>query len=467
MKKPGADARSRRSTTLWSSAGGVDPALFSYTSGSDHEWDRQLLRWDVIGSLGHVEGLRASHLLRPAEFRRLRAGLRAALRAVDGGKLTLGRKDEDVHTAVENWLTAHHGNIGEMLHTGRSRNDQVACDLRLFLKDRLLEVHAATLALVDRLLEFGRREQRTLWPGYTHTRRAMPSSAALWAGGLAEGLLDTLATLPALWSQVDRSPLGTGAGYGVPLPLNREATARALGFSNLDQVATTPQNGRGKIEAAAVFWCVQLGHDLSRLSSDVILLSAEEFGYLALPATIVTGSSIMPHKRNPDVFELTRGRAAALEGDLSAILALRAKLTGGYHRDFQLLKEPLMRGLSRVEEMLVMLAQVMPRLQVNRAVGRAAIPGDVLATDEVMRRVKAGERFRAAYRDVSAALKRGETFPRPRDSDIIRNRMSTGGIGNPGLAVLTGTSRSRKAWQEKERRRFRAAIRRLLESKAP
>lgn len=460
MTKAARRTASRRPPTLWSSTG-VDSAVFQYTSGSDHLWDRQLLRWDILGSLGHIEGLSASGLLRSTEHRKLRTGLRAALRAAKGRQLSLGRDEEDVHTAVENWLTQRYGKVGEALHTGRSRNDQVCCDLRLYLKDRLLTVHALGLEVAKSLLAFARRERRSLWPGYTHTRRAMPSSAALWAGGLAEGILDSLASLPAVWSGVDRSPLGTGAGYGVPLPLNREATARALGFSALDRMATTPQNGRGKIEAAVIFWCVQLGHDLSRLSSDAILLSAEEFGYLILPASIVTGSSIMPHKQNPDVFELTRGRAAALEGDLATILALRAKLTGGYHRDFQLLKEPLMRGLARTEEMLGIVARVVPQLRVDRARSRRAIPGGVLATDEVMRRVESGVRFRAAYREVAAQLKRGETFPSPSDTTIVARRSSTGGLGNLALGSLASQARTLQAWQDRERRRFDAAMRRL------
>lgn len=447
--------------TLWSRSAGPEPAVFAYTAGSDHAWDARLLRWDVLGSLGHVEGLAASRLITGREHQRLRTALQAALRAVDIGRLRLGRNDEDVHTAVENWLTRKYGAIGEMVHTGRSRNDQVCCDVRLYLKDRLLAIHSAGRLLVDELLGFARRERGSLWPGYTHTRRAMPSSAALWAGGLAEGLLNTLETLPSLWSQVDRSPLGSAAGYGVPLPLRREAAAKALGFSGIDQVVTTPQTGRGKIEAAAVFWCIQLGHDVSRLAADVILYSAEEFGLLRLPAASVTGSSIMPHKRNPDVFELTRGRMAALEGDLAAVLALRAKLSGGYHRDYQLLKEPLMRSLDRAEETLVMVSSMIPGLIVNRSHSRIALDGDALATDEVMRRVDNGERFRSAYRRVAAALKRGERFAPPSTADLVSRRRSTGGVGNPGLPVLAQRSRSAGRWEKREKKRFAAALSRL------
>ncbi len=184
---------------------------------------------------------------------------------------------------------------------------------------------------------------------------------------MPKGLLDTAEALAGLWPAVDRSPLGSAAGYGVPLPLRREAAARALGFAALDHNVATVQGGRGKLEAAALFWCTQLGHELARLSQDVILFSAEEYGYLVLPAELATGSSIMPHKRNPDLFELTRARTAALEGDLVSILQIKSKLAGGYQRDFQLLKEPLMRGLERTAAMLAIVTHAVPLLEVDRA----------------------------------------------------------------------------------------------------
>jgi argininosuccinate lyase len=457
--------RKRRRGTLWS-VSAPDEAVLAYTAGPDQTWDGRLLRWDVLGSLGHVSGLAASGLLSPGQHRTLARGLRSALRAVERGDLRLAAGDEDAHTAVENWLVRRLGRVGEMVHTGRSRNDQVACDLRLYLKDRLLNLEGAGREVVNELLAFAAREQRTLWPGYTHTRRAMPSSAGLWSAGIAEGLLDTLETLPALWIQLDRSPLGSAAGYGVPLPLNREATAKALGFSGIDQLVTSTQNSRGKLEASIVFWCVQLGHDLSRFASDVILLSGDEFGYLELPADFVTGSSIMPHKRNPDVFELTRARVSLLEGDLAAILALRGKLTSGYHRDYQLLKGPLMQGLDRTEEMLRILARVIPGLTVNPRRALAAVGGDVLATDEVMRRVEQGVPFRSAYRAVATALKSGENFPSPSPAEIIARRKSTGGLGNPGLKVLRARNRALERWENRERTRFERTLGRLAGSRS-
>ena len=450
-----------RPSTLWS-ASTPDQKLFEYTTGDDRTWDARLLSWDVLGSLGHIEGLRAARLITAADYAQMRRGLREVFNATSRGRLKLDQRHEDVHTAVEYWLTSRAPGTGERLHTGRSRNDQVACDLRLFLKDELLKVHSASLALAGALVDFAQRHRAVLWPGYTHGRRAMPSSVGLWAGALAEGVLDTLESLPALWARVDRSPLGSAAGYGVPLPLQRTVVARALGFSGLDVNVASVQGGRGKLEAAVLFWCTQLGHDVARLCQDVIVFSGEEYGFLTLPAELATGSSIMPHKRNPDLFELTRGRASAVEGDLLAVLQIKAKLSGGYHRDFQLLKEPLMRGLDRTGAMLEAVTHALPKLGVDPERCQAALAGGALATDEVMRRVEAGRPFRTAYREVAAALKEGESFVPPPADRIISRRSSTGGLGNLGLPELRKRIRRSRSWNARERKRFDQALRKLV-----
>ena len=453
--------RNRRPETLWAAGPRLDRRMLEYTVGDDRVWDQRLLRWDVLGSLGHVEGLRASRLLSGADHVRLRRSLRAALAAADAGRLTIGAEHEDAHSAVEAWITRRSAGAGARLHTGRSRNDQIACDLRLYLKDRLLAVHASALDLVTALLAFARQHRRALWPGYTHQRRAMPSSAGLWAAGYAAGLLDTVESLSALWPVLDRSPLGSAAGYGAPLPLRREAAARALGFAGVELAVTAVQNGRGKLEAAAVFWCAQLGHDAAKLAADVALFSADEFGFLVLPADLATGSSIMPHKRNPDLFELTRARAAAVEGDLAAIMRIKAGLPGGYHRDFQLLKEPLIQGVERTGEMVAMLAHAVPRLAVDRVRAAAALDGGSLATDEVMRRVEAGTPFRVASHEVAAAFAAGDRLARPGAAQLLARRRSAGGLGNLGLPVLAGRARSAHRWGLRERRRFDRAMRAL------
>ncbi|MBK7595375.1 MAG: hypothetical protein IPJ11_09035 [Gemmatimonadetes bacterium] len=286
----------------------------------------------------------------------------------------------------------------------------------------------------------------------------MPSSAGLWAAAYAEGLLDAADAVHGFWSRLDRSPLGSAAGYGVPLPLVREASAKALGFGGVDQVVTSVQGSRGMLEAAALFWCGEAAHHLAKLSADVILFSADEFGWLTLPTELSTGSSIMPQKRNPDLFELTRARAASLEGDLATVLALKGRLAGGYHRDFQFLKAPLFRGLDRTSEMLAMLITAIPRLGVNADRGRAALSGEVLATDEVMRRVREGQTFRKAYRDVAAEVKRGIAMPPISSAALIAARQSTGGIGNLPIAALRKRLRASRRWQVTEHRRYARAL---------
>jgi argininosuccinate lyase len=392
---------------------------------------------------------------------RLQRLLRAAHRAAASGRLVIGPEHEDVHSAVELWLTRRDRGAGGVLHTGRSRNDQVAVDLRLYLKDRLLSLHQQALTLADALLRFAAMHSTVLWPGYTHQRRAMPSTGGLWASAYAEGLLDTVESLPALWSRVDRSPLGSAAGYGVPLEFDRRATARALGFRDIDHAVTAVQNGRGKLEAAVLHWCSELGHEMAKLSSDVILFSADEFGWLRLPADLATGSSIMPQKRNPDLFELTRARSALVEGALFTVYALKSKLPGGYHRDFQFLKAPLMQGIERTEEMLAMLAAAIPRIEVDRARGRLALAGDILATDEVLRRARSGLPFREAYRAVASELRRGAVMPALSDRAILEARQSAGAAGNLELGLARRRVASGRRWNRVERRRFDAAMVRL------
>jgi argininosuccinate lyase len=444
--------------TLWSAGGKVDAQMLAYTIADDREVDARLIRWDILGSLGHIEGLP----LPERERRDLVRALRAALKATDEETLRIGRDHEDVHSAVEFWLTRHHGDVGLMVHAGRSRNDQVVTDLRLYLRDALLALQAQALDAADALTRFAARYRTVVWPGYTHQRRAMPSSAALWALAHAEGLLDSAESLDALYRRVDRSPLGSAAGYGTPLPYDRKGVARALGFAGFDASVTAVQNGRGKLEAAVLFWCAQLGHDLAKLSSDVILFSAEEFGWIVLPPELATGSSIMPHKRNPDLFELTRARAAQVEGALAEVMAIGRGLPSGYHRDFQFLKAPLFRGIDRTGEMLGMIGAAIPRLLVDRVRGARGLTGDILATDEVFRRMSAGTPFRTAYREVAAELKQGVKFPGLSPAEIVSGRRSAGGMGNLALNAARSRVRAARRWNARARRRWEGALERLV-----
>jgi len=455
--------RPRRSalTALWGEGAGARGDVLRYTKGDDAAWDARLMRWDILGSLGHVQGLASSGLLTAAGAGRLRRALQAALRAAERGALTIEPGHEDVHTSIELWITRRLGEDGRRLHTGRSRNDQVACDLRLYLKDRLLAMHGEASELVRALLAFAAKHRRALWPGYTHGRRAMPSSAGAWAAAFADGLLTTVEAMPSVWARVDRCPLGSGAGYGVPLPLDREATAAALGFGAVEHAPATVQNGRGKLEASVLAWCSELVHEVSRLSADAIALSSEEIAFLVIPRELATGSSLMPHKRNPDVFEITRAKAAQVDADLVAVLMLKSKLHGGYNRDVQLLKPPLFGGLDRTSEILRMTTQVLPLLSVDKSRGLRALDDGTLSTDEALRRAETGVPFRRAYREVAAELARGEALPRPTPSEILKRRRSTGGLGNLGLPALRARLARERRWARAARARFDGALLRL------
>jgi argininosuccinate lyase len=444
------------SETLW--GGRLAADVEAYTTAEDRGWDARLLVWDLLGTLAHIEGIAAAGLLTARERDRLRAAVRALLREARGGRFAIGEGDEDVHSAIEKALVRRLGALGEKVHAGRSRNDQVAVDIRLFLKDRLLAVADRTLATAGALAAFAWRHRHVVFPGYTHLRRAMPSTIGLWAAGYAESLLDDLVLLEAALGLADRSPLGSAAGYGVPVPIDRERVARRLGFAGVQRVVTSVQTLRGKLEAAVLAALWAIGHDLGKLAWDVVLFSAEEYGFLRMPAELATGSSIMPHKRNPDVFELTRGRSRQLEGLAVQAMAIAGGLPGGYHRDLQLTKGPVMAGLDTVAAMLATVSAAVPQLAVDRAACRAALAPDLLATDEVFRRVRNGATFRSAYREVAADAAAARLPAPPADAEILAVRRSPGNAGDPDLGGVASAIRGeRRRWRAR-RRRFDAAL---------
>lgn len=444
--------------SLWGDGGGLDGAVADYTAGDDRRRDQRLLRWDIIATAGHVGGLAAAGLVDATEHRRLIAELARALADLDAGLLRVTEDDEDAHSALEHRLTARLGPLGEKVHTGRSRNDQVMAALRLYLVTALTEVSRATVGTVRALLAFGADHERTLMPGFSHLRRAMPSSVGLWAAGYAESLLDDLGLIGAAVDLADRSPLGSAAGYGTPLPLDRRAVSDALGFAAPQLASTAAQLARGKLEAAslAALWAV--ARDLAALSWDVVLFSADEYGYFTLPPELATGSSIMPQKKNPDVFELTRGRAGIVAGLVTQAMAVAGSLPGGYHRDMQLTKGPVMEGIDTVLGMLRMTASAVPRLGVDAPRCAAAVAGDLLATDEAYRRVRAGTPFRTAYREVAAEIRSGVAIPELDVEEILGAREHLGGAGAPALGEIGARADEAERALDERDRRFRDAV---------
>jgi argininosuccinate lyase len=331
---------------LWDKGVELDQRVLAYTAGDDYALDARLVKYDVRASIAHATMLNAQKLLADADLKAIRDGLEAigAEHAAGGWKIELA--DEDGQTALEKRLTDRIGAAGGRVHLGRSRNDQVLTAVRLYLLDVVQELSAAAEGVAVSLDALSAREGALALPGYTHMQQAMPSSVKLWAEGFASELRDDAAGLAACARRASRSPLGSAAGYGTPgLPLDRSATGKSLGFAEVQTPVTAVQLSRGKAESQILFECALLMQDLGRLAADLLLFYTQEFAFVSLPASFTTGSSIMPQKRNPDVFELVRGRTAVAHAALTEVLGIFAKLPSGYQRDLQLIKPPLFRGI--------------------------------------------------------------------------------------------------------------------------
>jgi argininosuccinate lyase len=338
---------------LWDKGTPLDARVLAYTAGDDHVLDNRLVRYDVEASTAHAEMLAAQGLLSAPELAAILSALADIAAAHARGEWRITLEQEDCQTAIENLLTARIGATGGRLHAGRSRNDQVLAALRLYLRDAAEDLRAGALAAAAALDALAARDGAIALPGYTHMQQAMPSTVALWAQGFAAELRDDADGLEATQRRISKNPLGSAAGYGTPnLAIDREATRRRLGFAVTQEPVTAVQLSRGKAEAHLLFEITLLTQDLGRLAADLLLFYSQEFGFVALPEEFTTGSSIMPQKRNPDVFELIRGRSAVAAAALGEVLALTQKLTSGYHRDLQLLKPPLFRGIDSCRQTL-------------------------------------------------------------------------------------------------------------------
>ena len=390
---------------LWDKGDPLDQRVLSFTAGEDHVLDNRLVPYDVRASTAHANMLADRGLISGDVRDQIVAGLEALAAEHADGRWTVSLEEEDVHTALEQRLTQRWPEAGPHLHLGRSRNDQVLAAMRLYLKDVCQSLCGLAHRVADELEALGDREKTTPLPGYTHLQPAMPSSVPLWAGGFASEIRDDAEGLLSVIRRVDKNPLGSAAGYGVPiLPLDREHTRKSLGFAQTHSPVTAVQLSRGKAEAQIVFEIHLLMTDLGRLSSDLILFCSQEFSYVALPTSMTTGSSIMPQKRNPDVFELIRGRSATSLACLNEILAVTAKLTSGYHRDLQLIKAPLFRAIDLAEEILAVLAGALP--QIHFVPENIKMEQSLYATEEAYRLVvEEGVPFREAYRRVGRKLR--------------------------------------------------------------
>jgi argininosuccinate lyase len=390
---------------LWDKGEPLDDRVLRYTAGEDHRLDERLVPYDVRASIAHAEMLHEVGLLTAGDLEAIRSGLEELEEEHAEGLWEITLEDEDVHTALEARLTERIGEAGARVHLGRSRNDQVLAALRLYLRDAVAALATGAQEVAAALDGVGERESETVLPGYTHLQQAMPSSVLLWASGFAAELRDDALGIEACARRIEKNPLGSAAGYGVRLlPLDREATRRRLGFAEVQEPVTAVQLSRGKAEAQVLFEIALLMLDLGRLAADLVLFATAEFAFVSLPASMTTGSSIMPQKRNPDVFELVRGRTATAQGCLFEALAVTAKLPSGYHRDLQLLKAPLFRGIDLAGETLAILAAALPDVRFHPE--KIRLDPGLNAAEEAYRLVmEEGISFREAYRRVGERFK--------------------------------------------------------------
>jgi len=388
--------------------GQIDPDVLTFTVGKDPQLDLELAPWDCLGSAAHVTMLTRMpvepQLFSVSERNQVVAALGEIAASAKRGEFEITMADQDVHLAVERLLTERLGDLGRRIHTGRSRNDQVAVDLRLYGRDQLFGCQAELLDLTVTLLQFAARHQALPMVGRTHFQPAMPSSVGLWASCYAESLLEDFVPLQAALELTNRNPLGSAAGYGVPLPIDRELTTRLLGFAAPIHNVIYASNARGKCELVTLNALSQVMLTLSRLAEDLILFTTPEFAWFAIPSEFCTGSSIMPQKRNPDVCELIRAKTARLLGAASAAAGILKALPGGYNRDLQETKELYLEGFQTTRASLRIMTRLVAGLEPRPERLRAAFTPDVFATDRALELVAGGMPFRDAYHAVREHL---------------------------------------------------------------
>lgn len=399
------------STKLWDKGFEPDRMIEEYTVGQDRELDLRLARYDVEGSLAHIAMLEKIGLLTREELESLTAGLQQIAAQIEAGAFEIEPDVEDVHSEVELLLTRRLGDVGKKIHSGRSRNDQVLVDLKLFLRDELRQIADAVRRLFDRLQEQSERYREVLMPGYTHLQIAMPSSFGLWFGAYAETLVDDMRMFAAAWHIANQNPLGSAAGYGSSFPLDRTMTTRLMGFESLHYNVVAAQMSRGKSERAAAAAIAAVAATVGRMAMDLCLFMSQNFGFVSLPDELTTGSSIMPHKKNPDVFEIMRGRCNRLQALPNEIALLTTNLPVGYHRDLQLMKDILFPAIDEIKRTLRMGDFMLAHLKVNEHILDDRKYDYLFTVEDVNRLVLQGVPFREAYRQVGMAVQRGEYCP--------------------------------------------------------
>ena len=419
---------------LWEKNVRENPEVDRFTVGKDREMDLYLSKYDVLGSMAHITMLEHIGLLTNDELQLLLAELRKIYKMADEGKFVIEEGIEDVHSQVELMLTRTLGDVGKKIHSGRSRNDQVLLDLKLFTRDEMQQVVMCVKQLFDVLIAQSERYKSVVMPGYTHLQVAMPSSFGLWFGAYAESLVDDLALFEAAYRICNRNPLGSAAGYGSSFPLDRSMTTRLLGFDSMDYNVVYAQMGRGKMERIVSFAIANIASTLSKLAFDACLFNSQNFGFIKLPDQFTTGSSIMPHKKNPDVFELTRAKCNLLQGLPQQITLISNNLPCGYSRDMQVIKELFLPSFDELKDCLQIVAMMMREIQVNEHLLDDSRYDLMFSVEEVNRRVLAGVPFRDAYKQVGLEIEAGKFTP---DKNVRHTHEgSAGNLCNDKISVM-------------------------------
>ncbi|SHI36211.1 argininosuccinate lyase [Mesonia phycicola] len=410
---------------LWDKGYTVNNIVDKFTVGKDRVLDLQLAKYDVLGSKAHAKMLQKIEILSEEELKNLLIALDEIEKTIDEGTFTIEEEFEDVHSKVEHILVEKLGDTGKKIHTARSRNDQVLVDLHLYAKDQITEIKKLTQQLFNTLLELAEKHKEIIIPGYTHLQVAMPSSFGLWFSGYAESLIDDVIMLNAAYKIADQNPLGSAAGYGSSFPIDRKMTTELLGFNTLKYNVTAAQMSRGKLEKTVAFALASVSGTLAKFASDVCLYINQNFNFISFPKELTTGSSIMPHKKNPDVFELIRAKSNKIQQLPSEIMMITNNLPSGYHRDFQLLKENFMEGIELMKDNLEVTNFMLQHIEVNTSIVEDSKYDYLYSVEEVNKLVMNGSSFRDAYREVGKQIMDGDFT-----GDRAVNHTHEGSLGN-------------------------------------
>ena len=410
---------------LWTKNVQMTEEIEKFTVGRDREMDMYLAKYDVLGSMAHITMLQSIDLLTKDELSILLKELRSIYDTVERGEFEIEEGVEDVHSQVELMLTRKLGDVGKKIHSGRSRNDQVLVDLKLFIREQLKELAGLVRNLFDELISQSERYKNVLMPGYTHLQVAMPSSFGLWFGAYAESLVDDMQYLLAAWKITNRNPLGSAAGYGSSFPLRRQMTTDLLGFDSMDYNVVYAQMGRGKTERNVAFSMASIAGTLAKMAFDACMFNSQNFSFVKLPADCTTGSSIMPHKKNPDVFELTRAKCNKIQSLPVTVTMIMNNLPVGYFRDLQIIKEVFLPAFDELKDCLQMAAYIINKMEVKENILDNKIYDAMFSVEEVNRLAYEGMPFRDAYKKVGLDIEAGNFTP---NKDI--HHTHEGSIGN-------------------------------------